>query len=110
MQFLVCRKQHGEGCDYTIGCGMAFGVIDADSIEDAQEKIIYPEGLDEYSALEGDYALSELLIVPYDAVLDVELTSIAETIKDRNNQAEQNEKVKSDLAELDRLKAQYPDH
>ena len=46
MKFLICLKQSGEGCDYTIGCGMNFEIIEASSLENAKEKVIYPEGLD----------------------------------------------------------------
>ena len=46
MRFLVVKKQIGEGCDYSIGCGYRFDWIDADSLEDAIEMEVWPDGRD----------------------------------------------------------------
>lgn len=68
-KYLVCKKQKGEGCDYTIGCGMRYDFIEADSVDDAIEKTIYPDGRRERSALDGDMALNEILIIPAEYVI-----------------------------------------
>ena len=65
MKFLVCMTQHGYGCDYTIGCGMRYDVIEADSREDVIETVLYPDGRDEgsyYLSRTSDTELKELII------------------------------------------------
>lgn len=109
MKFLICEQQHGEGCDYMIGCGMRYYWVEADSIEDAKEKIFYPEGLDEYSSLEGDKALKNLLIIPAEAVNDIDLVPILAKIKDDREKEKNEEKRNKDLEELRRLQQEYPD-
>jgi hypothetical protein len=39
MKFICVMKQSGEGCDYTIGCGMNFITVDAVDAEEAAVKI-----------------------------------------------------------------------
>jgi len=108
MKYLVCKKQQGVGCDYTIGCGMRFDFIEADSLQSALEKILWPDGLDERSALEGDEALTELLLVPschvYTVNLVEELHSICEIKRKRAAQKLEAQ----ERAELKRLKNKYP--
>lgn len=76
MKFLVCEKQSGEGCDYSIGCGMKYSLIEADSIEEAQEQAIYPDGRDEWCALEGEQARCQIWIVHADNMHVVDIKSI----------------------------------
>mgnify|MGYP001562524102 CR=1 FL=1 len=107
MKYLVCKKQHGDGCDYTIGCGMRFDVIEALSLEDAIEQTIYPSGRNNFSALEGEEALEELLIIPAEYATSVDLKSMTLEIEsERKRQAEEQQRNK-ELAELERLKAKY---
>ena len=107
MKYLVCKKQEGEGCDYTIGCGMRFDFIEADSIQDATEKAVFPSGRDEYSALEGDFALEIIFIVPAEYVSMVDVARMKNEIKEiRKREAEKTQKEK-ELAELKRLQAKY---
>lgn len=39
-KYYCLREQSGQGCDYTIGCGIAIDTIYANSLEEAQKKII----------------------------------------------------------------------
>ena len=39
MKFVVLLKQHGEGCDYMIGCGYKYVFFDAKDMEDALYKV-----------------------------------------------------------------------
>ncbi len=41
-QYLVMRSQNAEGCDYSIGCGMRYDVMEAESIEALMEDIVFP--------------------------------------------------------------------
>lgn len=76
MKFLVCRKQKNEGCDYTIGCGMVFEFLYADSKSDLIENIIYPDGRGENNSLDGDNELSDLLIIHCEYVDEIDLSII----------------------------------
>lgn len=40
MRYFLLRRQKGEGCDYTIGCGLSFEEIEADSRKEAIEQVI----------------------------------------------------------------------
>ena len=41
MKFIaIIEQQDGQGCDYSIGCGIAYDEIEADSINDAWQKLI----------------------------------------------------------------------
>ena len=107
MKFLVCKKQKGEGCDYTIGCGMRFDFIEADSIQDAIEKTVFPDGRDENSQLEGENALEKILIIPAEYVTVVDVAGMTSEIKQqRENEAAEAKKSK-ELAELKRLQSKY---
>jgi hypothetical protein len=107
VKYLVCEKQKGEGCDYTIGCGMRFDFIEADSIQDAIEQTVSPDGRDKNSQLEGENALEKILIIPAEYVTVVDVASIVDEIKQqRKNEAAEAQKAK-ELAELKRLKSKY---
>ncbi len=108
MKYLVCRKQDGDGCDYTIGCGMAYSFIEASSIEDVIEEIIYPDGRDEYCELEGENALDEILVIPADAVITVDVSSLLKGIEASTQEAAKAKEQEVELAQLKRLQAKYP--
>lgn len=109
MKYLYCKKQIGQGCDYTIGCGMVYGIIEAQSIEEAIEEIIYPSGRDECSALEGEMSLEEIFLVPAENVTKVDIETKREEIEnERKRQAAETEKEK-ELSELKRLQNKYGD-
>lgn len=107
MKYLYCKKQHGEGCDYTIGCGMCYGFIEAQSIEEATDSLIYPNGKDEISALEGEMALKEIILIPAEAINIVDVdTRVAEIKEMRKRENEVANEIR-ELAEFRRLKSKY---
>jgi len=108
MKFLVCKKQEGAGCDYTIGCGMLFNFVEADSLEDALESIIWPEGRDEgLSSLEGDYALRDIYIIPEESVHIVDVSSIKAKIIEDREKTESDEHEAKERELLAKLEAKY---
>jgi len=109
MRYLVCQKQYGEGCDYTIGCGMLFDFIDADSVHDAIEKTVYPggRGKGEYCSLEGEQALEEIFVIPEEHVIIVDVASMTEEIKKQREYEAEEEQKEKELAELKRLQEKY---
>ena len=40
MKFIAIVEQSGDGCDYSIGCGIDYEEIEADTINDAWQKLI----------------------------------------------------------------------
>lgn len=107
MKYLICKKQIGEGCDYTIGCGMKFYFMDAESVEDAVEKIVYPEGRDQYCSLDGENALCEILIIPEKHVTSVDVVSLKNEF-DKNQAVLAEAKIEAEeKAELYRLQNKY---
>jgi hypothetical protein len=107
MKYLVCQEQHGEGCDYTIGCGMRYDFIEAGSIDDVIEQIIYTDGRDEECALEGEYALAEILIVPAHDVFTVDMDAIAAAARDEKDRRKADAKRRREMKELKRLRKKY---
>ena len=107
MKYLICTKQYGEGCDYTIGCGMDFDFIEADSIQDAIEKTVYPDGRSGRSSLEGEQALEKILIIPAECVTSVDVAGIEKEVKQkRAHEYAETQKAK-ELSELKRLQSKY---
>jgi len=50
MKFICVMKQNGEGCDYTIGCGMRFFTLNAETPEEATDKIIKKLDFEDYES------------------------------------------------------------
>jgi len=107
MKWLICKKQYGEGCDYTIGCGMTFEIVEAETKEDILEQTIWPDGKDEFSMFETESAIETLLITPYDPKCVVELKPIEKEIKDSRIKEKDAENKNKELAELKRLQEKY---
>lgn len=107
IKYLVCESQSVPGCDYTIGCGYRWRFLFADSVEDAVEKVVYPDGRDEYCALEGENALDEILIVEASPVFVVDVNAIKQEIKERKDRQAKAAQTERELAELQRLRAKY---
>ena len=101
--------QQGEGCDYTIGCGMAYRFVEAETYADAVGQIIYPDGEDEGSVLEDDKARVEILIAPAEAVASLDWDEILDRIESGKQAADDASTETDERAELARLKAKYND-
>lgn len=104
MEFLTIINQQGESCDYTIGCGTKCEVVEADSVEDAQEKILYPDGRDEQSILEdSETSYKSIYIVPMEYVTSIDIESIKARIKAFEEKLSQKQ-LSDDEAEFERLR------
>lgn len=51
-KWLCVREQRGEGCDYSIGCGKDFDIIEADDLKEAKRLAIKASFMEE--ALSGE--------------------------------------------------------
>lgn len=107
MKYLVAIAGEGEGCDYTIGCNMNYEIVEAKSIEEVIEKVVWPDGKDEYSRLEGEIPLAEILIVPADKLFRVDVVALKRKIFLDKEKRKQEEKDASERATYDALKKKY---
>lgn len=104
-KFLVCRKQNAMGCDYTIGCGMHFDFYESENKETLIQELLYPDGPDERScALEGEFALSDLIIVDYEYVDSIDLYPYIKAMKDKDEADKLKQEKENDEAEFERLR------
>lgn len=107
MTYLVIMKQHGEGCDYTIGCGMTYRIVEAESIDELMEnEIAFPEGEDEptCSKLRGDNELKEVIVIPYDQAQFIDLKPWKKMVEDKISDDLADMRSAEDLAEFERLR------
>jgi len=107
MRYLICEQQEEKGCDYTIGCGMCFYFTEAASVKEVMEKIIWPDGRDELSGLEGEDALNHILIVPAEHVVTVDVEALAKKVEGIRATERKKLEEKADRIELERLKSKY---
>jgi hypothetical protein len=112
MRYLIAEQQEGEGCDYTIGCGMRFYFEDFDgpldeAVKHFTTKIAYPDGEEEGLAIDGDNALAEVWIVPADGAVALDLAAIREADKKMRAEAKKREKEASEKAEFERLRQKF---
>lgn len=111
MKFVAIFKQHGEGCDYTIGCGMRYEIFEAASRQDATEKL-YKKIVDgeTYSSetcwpYSGDTELSYLVLAELPDYLPIDdwNAEIDSRIQEQRDRFKKEDEIK----ELERLKAKY---
>ena len=109
MKFLVIKKMNGEGCDYTIGCGMTYDWIEADNTEHAEELVVYPDGRDEWSSVDPDkdMCLTEILIVPASDVHKVNVAEWSAKVKQANDKEASNRLDEKERAEYERLSKKF---
>jgi hypothetical protein len=113
MEYLVIRNQGNQGCDYTIGCGINYEFMEADTIDAILEEIFYPDGreeLDGYSYVlddDSEFSLDEILIIPTEHVIKVDLDRYKKAYKDREETEKQIQKEAEEKALLAKLEAKY---
>ncbi len=78
-QYIACIKGIGEGCDYTIGCNMKYELYEVEgtfeeAIKSITEKIVKEYGCDAMD----ESAIEEILIVPADYMIQVDINSLRE--------------------------------
>lgn len=97
-KYLVVERQNGRGCDYTIGCGIKYGYIDADSFEEAKVKAL------ENADFGGEQEREQILIAPLEHVLKIDLDG-ARYIWEQEQKKNREEKQRlKDLEEFEKLK------
>lgn len=111
-QFLIIIYQAGEGCDYTIGCGLSVSTYEAASAEEAFNKWADDHDMDDSGMAEyyinGEGALESVQIYEIGSEDNEHLwrqfvKMREQQIRDAKNQA----KKDAELAEYERLRAKF---
>jgi hypothetical protein len=102
MKYLVVFEQDGEGCDYTIGCGIYSEEIEAEDIGDL-ERMVHEIICDRHGS--DEFKLRRAVIA--ENPRDIDINSIYWKIK-RRKQVEYENKIKEqELEELKKLLKKY---
>ena len=102
MKYLVCKKQKGTGCDYSIGCGMTYEIINAVSPDHAKDLVIYPE--DDQDSPCGIEGLDQVLIVPLVNMINIDIEGILEQHQEDTKKRQEEAAHAAEEAEYERLK------
>lgn len=113
-KWVAIMSQKGEGCDYTIGCGVKTAIFEAESLPAAKQTLISKMGMDEYFSGECDatYYTSRLdfwSLFEVTSELDM-LQCLKKAAKDYTTIRENIVKLKQEeheKAEYQRLKAKF---
>lgn len=106
-KYLVCEKQFVRGCDYTIGCGMSYEWIEAESTIEVEEKILWPDGREENHVLKGEFDREEILIIPERFVYKVPVDELREKYAEEERNRFRQEREESEKELLKQLKNKY---
>ena len=106
-QYLAYLTQDGGGCDYTIACGKKLITIEAETMDEAQEKL--EEEIREcYSGREYRLELVELYEVASERLIDIQ--NIYAKIDGIREESRLDAIKQSELAQLEQLKKKYEKH
>jgi len=100
MKYLLVLQQSGEGCDYTIGCGMLYEIVNLKTKDPAELLAL----LQTYADIEE---LEEALLIPLTAVEKIDLAALCRMARDREIAEAEAEKEREERATLARLQTKY---
>lgn len=117
MKYLLLFKQRGHGCDYSIGCGTATRLVQANDIDGARSEVL------KWLAYRGDepgrsdihcrgdkpmvYDLLSVYIVPFDDAVAFDLAALQQQRRDEAIALAKAAKTEWDRAEYERLKQKF---
>lgn len=105
MKYYAFLKQSGEGCDYTIGCGKnLIEITNVNSMDEAKEKM--GEIVEEHYNNPENF-LSECLIIEASSFESLNLVNIYIQIEEKKVNRQNEEQLKKDKLEYERLKAKF---
>lgn len=81
-------KQEGDGCDFTIGCGLAVVELDAENLEDAQKKLTN----EIKETFHGNQKLEFAQIFEIAQVIDLNLEKVYQELKEEQEKEKQRKK------------------
>jgi hypothetical protein len=107
MKYMIVKQQNGEGCDYTIGCGISVEIIEAGSIQEAEAIALYPNGegskADIFEDCDGNY-IKSIRIFKVSDCHEVDVEGLRKAgFSNQKKEAEEAAKA-SELAEFERLR------
>lgn len=106
-KFLILLKQGGQGCDYTIDCGVTYVFFEADDHDDAIAKALARDDadLDDYSlAYYGEDRIEEAYLLPAGKIIDLIKARDERDLKEKEEEKKRREKEDREAAVLQRLK------
>jgi len=105
MRFYILTRQPGEGCDYTIGCGMRWALIEAGTVEEAA--IMAAQKVRD-RGWRGEGA-DKAILVPADSAVDLAPLLDADVAREAAERdfAERQKTEASERAEYERLHKKY---
>ena len=103
MTYKAYLKQNGEGCDYTIGCAQTVISIEAQSMDEAKQKL-YQEIKEVYT---GEQELERCELYEINEVVLCDLKEWYKRIEDAEYAIEQKRKEYLERKEFERLKAKF---
>ena len=104
MKYKAYLQQTGEGCDYTIGCGKRVINIEADSMEEAKQKLT-SEILENYGHDESMIDNAELYEI--NKVFQMPIGAIYDKRDDLKAQETQKQINEADRKDFERLKQKF---
>lgn len=117
-KFLVYVKQHGEGCDYTIGCGRKVFFIEARDMIQAKDRFTrmlspefgqdnQPEWTKDYGGYNGEMKLVSAQIFEVADEVKVDVAECYENIEKFKIEKALKAVEEKERKEFERLKAKY---
>ena len=103
MTYKAYLKQHGEGCDYTIGCGQLTVTIEARDSDEAKKKLIELVK-EEYT---GEYALDTCELYECSNVFVIDTHKIYGKIEQDRKDEEAERVLQQEKAEFERLNKKF---
>lgn len=103
MVYKAYLKQRGEGCDYTIGCAQTIIEIEAQSIDEAKQKL-YQKIKENYS---GEQKLELCELYEINTVVVCDLKEWYKRINNAEYVIQQKRKDDLERKEFERLKAKF---
>jgi len=118
MRYIVIKTQKGEGCDYTIGCGMNYDFVEASTPSEAFQKTAEDEGWhldDEYicknlaniNNCNYEFALQSVMIIPAPETNKHFYLELVEAAKIRYVELSTKSKEAKERAEYEKLKVKF---
>jgi len=86
MKYLIIRQQEAEGCDYSIGCGIAIEWFETEQrdprsdLKQIEDHVAYPDGEDEYCAVDPDrdLCLAKAWAIPAGNIQEIDIQKLQE--------------------------------
>ncbi len=105
--YYLIQRQDGEGCDYTIGCGIRISQIQASNIEEAKENA--NEMIGNYWKYKYDYSIDRATLLVVSEEIDLaSFLDQKKTEREAEITKEKQDKIEAEeLAQFERLRRKY---